>query len=78
MYVSEFLQNEKEKGSMIMLFTVDLILEVKACMLLSFCRIIKKKSNPRISLLTVDLNPKVKVGVLVFAVGFSIQAELAQ
>ncbi|MFT5652323.1 MAG: hypothetical protein ACI8W9_000253, partial [Psychromonas sp.] len=40
--------------------------------------ILIKKSNPRISLLTVDLNPKVKVGVLVFAVGFSIRAELAQ
>jgi len=37
-----------------------------------------KKGNPRISLLTADLNPKVKVGVLVFAVGFSIRAELAQ
>jgi len=43
MDASEFLQNKKGKDSMITLLTVDLILEVKACMFLSFCRMKRRR-----------------------------------
>jgi hypothetical protein len=48
----------KKNNPRISLLTVDLNLEVKVWMLLSFCNIKKWGRN---SLLVVDLNPKVKV-----------------